>query len=369
MKAADVRAELADAYDEYTANVSPDNMAVSLIAATYLLSVCRDKKLVDVADFGSGFTSYVLAHYARTADYPVTVTSIDTDPEWLARTDEFLTAHELQSRLVLWDDYLTEEQAHDLICYDLGGGDVREAGMPVVLDRISPNGVVLFDDAQHIGHADAMRAACRARRRDLYSLRDETLDDYGRFMAVSVRPPGTIAELYAQACYVPSDIVEHLPYFYDLVTTMGAKKVIELGTRGGVSTIAWLYALDQTDGHLWSVDIDPAPELPTDRWTFLQGDDIDPHIVRQLPQDADIVFIDTSHMYAQTLSELNVYRWCVRSGGKIVLHDTEVAQPGGWTRAQPRYPVQTAVREFCADENLTVEYRTNCFGLAIIEMP
>lgn len=178
----------------------------------------------------------------------------------------------------------------------------------------------------------------------------------------------SLAERYARACETPSDIYEHLHVFVEMCKKLDARTVIELGTRGGVSTIAWLYGLEQTDGHLWSVDIDPAPELVHERWTFLQGNDLDPNIVKQLPR-ADIVFIDTSHMYQQTLAELNVYTCRVRPGGKIVLHDTELARPEGWTRAQPVYPVKTAVKEFCNDEGFTVRFLPNCFGLAIVDVP
>lgn len=173
---------------------------------------------------------------------------------------------------------------------------------------------------------------------------------------------------YRDACATPSDIYEHLPVFVELVTSMDARTVIELGTRGGVSTIAWLYALTQTDGHLWSVDIAPPPAFTHERWTFLQGDDLSVSIVEQLPAQADIVFIDTSHAYEDTLAELNVYRWKVRAGGKIVLHDTELRRPLG-LRGQPDFPVRTAVTEFCADEGLAWSNRPNCFGLGIIDIP
>jgi predicted O-methyltransferase YrrM len=177
----------------------------------------------------------------------------------------------------------------------------------------------------------------------------------------------TLAERYQRACQTPSDIFEHLPVFVDLCEELEATKVIELGTRGGVSTIAWLYGLEGV-GRLWSVDIDPAPELPYDHWTFLLGDDLDPQIVKQLPDSADIVFIDTSHTYEQTLSELNVYVWKVRPGGKIVMHDSELRRVPARTR-QPDFPVKVAVEEFCNEEGLTVQYLPNNNGLAIISIP
>lgn len=180
----------------------------------------------------------------------------------------------------------------------------------------------------------------------------------------------TLTERYEQARRTPSDIFEHLPVFVDLCRELDARKVIELGTRGAVSTLAWLYGLAETDGHLWSVDIDPAPAIPfVDHWTFLLGDDLSPNIVSQLPNDADVVFIDTSHAYEDTLSELNVYRWKVRPGGKIVLHDTELRQPGGLVVRQPPFPVKTAVEEFCSEENLTWRNLPNNNGLGIIDIP
>lgn len=177
-----------------------------------------------------------------------------------------------------------------------------------------------------------------------------------------------LEDAYKQACVTPSDIYQHLPMMVALVGQLDARKVIELGTRGAVSTIAWLYGLAQTEGKLWSVDIDPAPALPYDHWKFVQGDDLDPNVFRELPDSADIVFIDTSHAYQHTLAELNLYRWKVRPGGRIVLHDTELEQPYG-LRRQPPFPVRRAVEEFCAAEGFAWQNYTNCNGLGIITVP
>lgn len=179
--------------------------------------------------------------------------------------------------------------------------------------------------------------------------------------------PVNLVDLYETARTTPSDIYEHLPVFVALCEELSATKVIELGTRGAVSTIAWLHGLAANCGHLWSVDIDPAPSLPYEGWTFLLGNDLDPQIVRQLPT-ADIVFIDTSHAYAQTLAELNVYRFKVRPGGRIVLHDSELEKPYG-LRGEPPFPVKKAIEEFCREEGLEWTNRTNNNGLAEIRIP
>lgn len=182
-----------------------------------------------------------------------------------------------------------------------------------------------------------------------------------------VSDPVSLLERYEQVAGTPSDIVDHLPRFVQMVTRLGARVVIELGTRTGVSTIAWLYALEQTGGHLFSVDIDPRPEIGEwPHWTFIQGDDLDPTVLAQLPQ-ADIVFIDTSHLYEHTRNELSVYRWLVRRGGLIVCHDTQLAQPIG-APARPRFPVRTAIKEFCEEEGFRWSEFPDSWGLGVIEL-
>ena len=176
-----------------------------------------------------------------------------------------------------------------------------------------------------------------------------------------------LADQYRRLCATPSDIYEHLPTFVDLVTSRNAQHVIELGTRSGVSTIAWLYGLEQTGGRLTSIDIDERPDIGEhDRWEFLQGDDMHPSIVGQLSL-ADIVFIDTSHLYEHTFHELNLYRWLVRPGGVIVCHDTELARPEG-APARPAFPVRTAIEEFVETNGYDWTNHRNCFGLGIIEV-
>jgi cephalosporin hydroxylase len=177
----------------------------------------------------------------------------------------------------------------------------------------------------------------------------------------------TLATRYRELCAIPSDIHEHLPTLVDLVRNHNAQHVIELGTRTGTSTVALLHALEDTGGRLTSIDIEPAPDIGTfDHWTFIQGDDLDPAVTAQLAP-ADIVFIDTSHHYDQTLKELNLYRWFTRRGGLMVCHDTELEHPYG-APAYPRFPVKTAVEEYCATNGFQWTNRPNCWGLGIIEV-
>ncbi len=176
----------------------------------------------------------------------------------------------------------------------------------------------------------------------------------------------SLADEYERLCVTPSDIFEHLPVFVSLVEELDAGHVIELGTRSGVSTVAWLYGLSKTGGRLTSIDIDEPPDIRAHGcWEFIRGDDCTPEVLTQL-DPADIVFIDTSHTYVHTLRELNLYRWLVKPGGRIVLHDTELVRPED-APVRPLYPVKAAIEKFTADTGYRWANLPNCHGLGIIE--
>ena len=167
---------------------------------------------------------------------------------------------------------------------------------------------------------------------------------------------------YLRVSGTPSDIQGHLPRFVAMVEALNATHVIELGTRTGVSTIAWLYALEGR-GHLTSVDIDPAPPIGTwPHWTFIQGDDLT--VVEQL-EPGDIVFIDTSHLYEHTCAELEAYLPLAKQ--LIVCHDTQLRRPEG-SPSRPLFPVRTAIREFVARHGFNWTEHPDSWGLGVIEV-
>lgn len=187
-----------------------------------------------------------------------------------------------------------------------------------------------------------------------------------------------IEDLYQREVGRWSDIYEHLPTFVDLVKKTDAQDVLELGVRFGTSTVAWLYGLQQTGGNLWSVDIvDQVPpeiyEAAGHNWTFLIDDDMGPTIGEKIPRRVDIVFIDTSHEYQHTYDELTRYANHVRTGGCIVLHDTNVEtfdhHPPG---SQRPFPVRSAVEDWLTnmDPQKRIEKETwlNSYGLTVLWM-
>ena len=176
-------------------------------------------------------------------------------------------------------------------------------------------------------------------------------------------------DVYRELCATPSDINEHLATFVDMVSARDphARRIVELGVREGVSTIAWIHAAGEI-GHVWSVDMNFPSDasllrtIDRSRWTFILGSDDDPHVLAALPAECDVVFIDTAHTLEQTERELRLYAPRVVPGGLIFLHDTCD------NNADSNWPVRTAIERFCARANLKwVEHRHN-YGLGIIEV-
>jgi len=269
---------------------------------------------------------------------------------------EFATAGNVEDHCCSWREFFAGHDRPIRMAFIDAEHSYREVfdNLTEVLARLVPGGVVCGDDMHHP------------------PVRQAVLDLLPDAQAIATlwwwRKPA-LADRYEQLCATPSDIYMHLPTFVRVVEELNAEHVIELGTRTGVSTIAWLYGLEKTGGRLTSVDIDPAPNIGDwPHWTFHQADDLDPRLLADL-EPADIVFIDTSHHYRQTLAELHVYRHLVKPGGRILLHDTELPFPEGAPVADPRFPVRKAIERFCADEGLVWSNDPKCWGLGMIEVP
>lgn len=174
---------------------------------------------------------------------------------------------------------------------------------------------------------------------------------------------------YETRCGQQSDISNHLPRLF-AEADQREVWVLELGVRSGNSTAAFLAAAEKNLGQVWSVDIS-RPRVPqewfmSDFWTFIEGNDLE--VAELLPSGVDVLFIDTSHAYRQTLLELELYAGRVKAGGKIILHDTELERPEAGDAGDPAFPVAVAIREWAEKraEPPMIEWVSGCYGLAVI---
>lgn len=185
--AARVREELLPAYSEYVREVSEADMAMSMEAAVFLLLFCRAEKPQRVADLGSGFSSYVLRLYRDEADEGVETFSADDHPGWLEKTREFLRSRgQDDSGVMHWDDFRTtvkeKQLGFDLIFHDLGDMATRRGAFDDVL-KMTRKGLCIVDD-MHKSRSGFFIDAAHQQARPVYTLRDYTLDQYGRWAAL-----------------------------------------------------------------------------------------------------------------------------------------------------------------------------------------
>jgi cephalosporin hydroxylase len=186
----------------------------------------------------------------------------------------------------------------------------------------------------------------------------------------------TLQSAYLDRLSRDSDITEYLPFLYEQARSREGVRVLELGTRKGNSTLAFLAGAKESGGHVWSNDVtnvalDPEGMAPWARhplWTFTCGDDMDVTVQSLLPARCDVLFIDTSHEYEHTLAELRVFMPRVAPGGIALFHDTNVYDwPGyGWSGDVP--PVQQALDEYCAETGRSWENMPGEYGLGVIRV-
>lgn len=170
------------AYIDYTTTVSEPAWAVSHETASLLAWLCAIRQPDRVCDLGSGFSSYTLRRSC------LDVTSVDTDPEWLARTYRFLDQWGLPTnQLMLWPDWSTGTDTYDLVFVDIAQGDLREEAMRPAVERLNRGGIVVFDDAQHDSHNHAMRQTITDHGLDLIDVRHLTLDGIGRYALAAIK--------------------------------------------------------------------------------------------------------------------------------------------------------------------------------------
>jgi len=156
-------------------------------------------------------------------------------------------------------------------------------------------------------------------------------------------PNPVFAEALGSWASAPTDMRDHLWTIFREVLLVRPRLIVELGTRGGVSTRALLAAAEIADAHLLSIDIEDCAtiELPDrfrSRWSFVQSDDV--LFTRQgfeefcrrrdLPPLAQAILVDTSHNYEHTRREIDAWMPHLDDPGVMLFHDTN--SQGGWYR-------------------------------------
>ena len=152
---------------------------------------------------------------------------------------------------------------------------------------------------------------------------------------------------------------------HGLVMGNGINRIVQLGTCAGYSALllGWMLRRMNACRGLFTLDLDPAMCELARRWLLRAGlenfvevaerSSLDPQSPRAamdyLNGAPELVIIDSSHEYAATLEELDLWYPVVAPGGLLVLHDVsrfatdfDVTKQGGvgrafaeWRKAHP----------------------------------
>lgn len=174
---------LAQVFEEYTSDVSSASMAASPEILSILYSICEILKPKKVLDMGSGISSYVFRLYQKKSSNDCIVYSIDDDEAWLKKTEAFLENHSLNTEnlMTLEDFKQISHPVFDLIFHDLNFVEERIKHIDFLVDIISPEGAIIFDDVHKINYFKNLTKILRRRNLHIKSLKKESLDNFRRF--------------------------------------------------------------------------------------------------------------------------------------------------------------------------------------------
>lgn len=156
-------------------------------------------------------------------------------------------------------------------------------------------------------------------------------------------PHPVMAEAVGRWVDAPSDIHDHLGLMFAEAVASRPRLIVELGTRGGVSTRALLGAAEVSDATVLSVDIEDCSGIDIaerfrSRWRFARADDVafagapfETFCAEHgLPPRADVILVDTSHRYEHTRDEIAAWVPRLAPRGVMLFHDTNMGD--GWFR-------------------------------------
>jgi len=126
--------------------------------------------------------------------------------------------------------------------------------------------------------------------------------------------------------YGQGDSDRHVLTIFGIAMQVHARSILELGVRGGGTTLPLLCAAKEHGGELHSVDIQrqigDAPEDLAPYWRFFESDAI-AWLELEAKKGAkyDLVYIDDWHSYPHVKRELELIEQMITPSSVILLHD------------------------------------------------
>jgi predicted O-methyltransferase YrrM len=184
----EIQDQLRPAYEQYVREISSPDMAASLELASVLFVLCRANGYQRIADLGSGFSSYTFRKYAGETS-GVEVFSVDDDENWLIKTKQFLSLHQLDTAHVMTLQQFNSGGHLDFDCilHDLNFVIERIKHVEELLTRVKPGGLIIFDDVHKPHYLTDLLEILSRHKGSIYSLRPATTDRFGRYSLAYLR--------------------------------------------------------------------------------------------------------------------------------------------------------------------------------------
>ena len=132
-----------------------------------------------------------------------------------------------------------------------------------------------------------------------------------------------IEQLIQKTIVGDGDSDRHLMTLFSIALSTKGKTFIELGVRGGDTTLPMLYAAKLCGGILHSVDINKTEFTPNntlrENWSFHCSDSIE--FLENFDGDIDFIYIDDWHSYDHVKKQLEILDKKVSPKTIILLHD------------------------------------------------
>ena len=112
-------------------------------------------------------------------------------------------------------------------------------------------------------------------------------------------------------------------FLYNDLLLYKKPKILEFGVRHGASTALFLDVCNKNDGILYSVDVnDYSYQFKSNKWKFLQSKDDDyAKVEKNIPQEFDIIFLDTIHKAGHVSKIFFHYYKKLKVGGMFIIDD------------------------------------------------
>ena len=121
------------------------------------------------------------------------------------------------------------------------------------------------------------------------------------------------------------DSDKHIMTLFSIAVGGKSKNIIELGVRGGNTTLPLILAAKLNGGKVTSVDINETefecPEDLQDNWTFVKSDAIEFLSKINSDETIDLIYIDDWHSYEHVKKELEIIDSLISPSTIILLHD------------------------------------------------